>query len=106
MTSDAGDGGDGARTESRRLDLEDRTVTLRLESAMWQGLDDAAEREGLTTAAVVGMVDRARGRQALPAALRVFAVAYFRRRAIGTNRGPGPSAALTQGLSAVAEGGR
>ncbi|MEQ8965434.1 MAG: ribbon-helix-helix domain-containing protein [Azospirillaceae bacterium] len=91
----------------RDLTLDGRTVTVALETAVWDALDAAARDGDRTTDALAALVDRARGGGDLATALSVFAVAYWRVRSREGDRTPrpGPSPALTAGLAAVAEAG-
>ena len=65
----------------RNVTLVDRRTSLRLEPAMWEALEEVCRREGLTIHELSTVVDARRSESTLTAAMRVFALDYFRRAA-------------------------
>ena len=73
----ASEGRDGA-VAKRSLDVAGHRTSISLEQAFWSGLRDIAAERGLSVAALVAEVDRARGPSNLSSALRVFVLARYR----------------------------
>ena len=65
-----------ARDLKRSLTIAGHRTSLSLEPEFWQALQDAAQAEKKTIAALVGEVDRIRGTRNLSSAVRVW---LFRR---------------------------
>ncbi len=63
---------------NRNVIIGERRTSLRLEPALWDALDEACRREGMTRHELCTRIDR-RGRASiLTAAVRVFIVSYFK----------------------------
>lgn len=58
-----------------------RRTSLRLEPAMWEALEEICWREARSLHDLVTQVDRTRRESTLTAAIRVFALSYFRQAA-------------------------
>jgi predicted DNA-binding ribbon-helix-helix protein len=63
---------------SRNVSIAGRRTSLRLEPAMWDALGEIARRERMTVHQLCSEVDRRRQESSLTAAIRVFALSYFR----------------------------
>lgn len=63
---------------NRNVTLRGRRTSLRLEMAMWEGLEEICQREQLTIHEVCALVENQRGSLSLTAAVRVFILTYFR----------------------------
>ncbi len=63
---------------NRNITIGGRRTSLRLEPALWDALDEACRREGLTRHELCTRIDRRRLASTLTAAVRVFVVSYFR----------------------------
>lgn len=68
--------------EKRSVSLAGHRTSVALEPSFWAALEAAAERRGLTLAALVAEIDAGRADPAIPlaSALRVFALAEAQRR--------------------------
>jgi len=64
--------------KSRNVILDDRRTSLRLELAIWDALEEICAREGITLNQLCMRVERQRGPRSLAAAIRVYALQYFR----------------------------
>ena len=62
----------------RRVPNGDRVTTVRLEAGIWEALDEIATREGLMVNEVCQRAAAEAGGRHLAAALRVYALRYFR----------------------------
>lgn len=62
----------------RNVTIAGQRTSVRLRSSEWDGLLVIALREGCTVSDVVAEIDRRRGTASLAAALRVFAISYFK----------------------------
>jgi len=71
----------------RTLVINGRRTTVRLETGMWDALDEIAEREGWDIPNLCSLIDRQRVRAGLAPSIRVFIAAYYRR---ATNLNPQP----------------
>lgn len=69
------------RPVKRSFTLSGHRTSISLEAAFWDGLRDAAAAEGVSLAVLVGRIDRQRGDAGLSGAVRVWVLAYFRRKA-------------------------
>jgi predicted DNA-binding ribbon-helix-helix protein len=63
---------------SRNVSIRGRRTSLRLEPAMWDALAEIARRERMTVHQLCAAVDGRRQESSLTAAIRVFALTYFR----------------------------
>jgi predicted DNA-binding ribbon-helix-helix protein len=63
---------------SRNVSIHGRRTSLRLEPAMWDALGEIARRERMTVHQLCTEVDDRRQESSLTAAIRVFALSYFR----------------------------
>lgn len=63
---------------SRNVSIRGRRTSLRLEPAMWDALAEIARRERMTVHALCTAIDERRRESSLTAAIRVFALSYFR----------------------------
>lgn len=83
---------------SRTLCFGKRRVTVSLEPAFWEAMDDIARRERLTFPALCAEIEEVRPVEVtLTAAIRVFVVAYHR--ALGEPPGLMPSVGGVQSLT-------
>jgi predicted DNA-binding ribbon-helix-helix protein len=57
-------------------------ASISLEAPFWEALKDATRSEGLSLAALIKRIDTERGAAGLSSAVRVWALDYFRTRAI------------------------
>lgn len=62
----------------RNVVVNGRRTSVRMEPAMWDALAEICAREGRTLNEICSMVDKRRGEMGLTAALRVFAICFFR----------------------------
>lgn len=95
-----------AKTSARPLKhsfaLSGHRTSISLEAAFWDALRNAAKAEGMSLAALVGRIDRARGGAGLSSAIRVWVLDHVRRNAgagqtqaiAGPSAGPVASASL------------
>lgn len=58
----------------RSVNLSGHATSLALEPEFWAVLDEAAAREGISLAALIGRIDGGRGGRALASACRVYAL--------------------------------
>jgi predicted DNA-binding ribbon-helix-helix protein len=65
---------------ARNVMVGKRRTSVRLEAAMWDALHEIGEREGKTLNELVTQIDRQRRESSLTAAIRVFALIWFRDR--------------------------
>ncbi len=63
---------------NRNVTIGGRRTSLRLEPALWDALDEACRREGMTRHELCTTIDRPGRASTLTAAVRVFIVSYFR----------------------------
>ena len=63
---------------NRNVTIDGRRTSLRLESALWDALEEIGQRENRTRNQLCGMIDGCRHASSLTAAVRVFIVNYFR----------------------------
>lgn len=63
---------------SRNISLAGRRTSLRLERAVWDALDEIAQREGRTINEICSLVDRMRTERTLTASVRVYVLDYYR----------------------------
>lgn len=63
---------------NRNVVIGGHRTSMRLESSMWEALEEIAAREGLSVSQLCEQVDRRRRQSSLTAAMRVFIVSYFR----------------------------
>lgn len=73
-----GEGAIDARLVVRNIAIDGRRTSVRLEDDMWQALCDIARRHGTSVNNVCSLVDKRRGNSSLTAALRAFALRYYR----------------------------
>ncbi len=69
------------RPRKRSFSLKGHQTSISLEEPFWDALREAAEREGTTLAALVADIDASRGDEGLSGAVRMWILAYFRRKA-------------------------
>lgn len=62
----------------RNVTIEGQRTSVRLRSIEWEALVEIAQREDRTISDVVAEIDHRRGAASLAAALRVFAIGYFK----------------------------
>lgn len=62
----------------RNVRVKGRRTSLRLETAMWEALEDIAEREGTTMADLLTEIAAGQNESSFTASVRVFALCYFR----------------------------
>ena len=69
------------RPIKRSFSLRGHRTSISLEAPFWEGLREAALREGISLAALVAKIDENRGNAGLSSAVRVFILDYFRKTA-------------------------
>jgi len=72
-----------ARLTVRNVVVDGRRTSVRLEADMWQALCDIAQCHGMRVNEICSLVARRRAHSSLTAALRAFALRYFRNAAGG-----------------------
>ena len=72
------DGHRASTLVSRNVTVNARRTSLRLEPPMWDALTEIARRENMTIHQLCALVDARRHESSLTAAIRVFALSYFR----------------------------
>jgi predicted DNA-binding ribbon-helix-helix protein len=75
-----------ARLMVRNIVVGGRRTSVRLEADMWQALCDIARRHQASVNEICTLVSQRRGGSSLTAALRAFALRYFRIAASGIDR--------------------
>jgi predicted DNA-binding ribbon-helix-helix protein len=60
--------------KKRSFTLSGHRTSVALEAEFWAVIDQAAEREGKSLAALVAQIDASRGPRALASALRLYAL--------------------------------
>jgi predicted DNA-binding ribbon-helix-helix protein len=65
-------------TAVRRVVIEGRKTSVRLEAVMWDALADIAERKGRTIEDLLSEIDRNRTAPNRTAAIRAYVVAFYR----------------------------
>jgi len=70
---------------ARNVTVAGRRTSVRLEPEMWEALQEITQRQGVTLHQLCTEISRARGLSSLTAAIRAYALAYFRSAA--TERG-------------------
>jgi len=63
---------------NRNIKVANHRTSMRLERSMWNALEEIAEREGKSIHDLATLVDSRRNESSLTAAMRVFALSYFR----------------------------
>lgn len=66
------------RPVKRSFSIRGHRTSISLEAAFWDALREAAVREGISLAALVGRIDEGRGRAGLSSAVRIWILGYFR----------------------------
>ena len=81
------DGGQVLRRQStlkvRNVRIGRRRTSLRLETAMWEALQDIADRERITQNELLTEIAEGQSESSFTASVRVFTLNYFRRLAGG-----------------------
>ncbi len=62
----------------RNVRVQGRRTSLRLETAMWEALEEITERENITLANLLTEVASGQNESSFTASVRVFALCYFR----------------------------
>ncbi|MFV3129865.1 ribbon-helix-helix domain-containing protein [Niveispirillum sp. KHB5.9] len=70
----------GLRVECRHILIGNELNAIELHAASWLALDDIAAREGISVDALVRTVRTREPRMALPTALELFCIRYWRER--------------------------
>ena len=85
---------------ARNVTVAGRRTSLRMEPEMWDALQEAAAREGLSLHEFCTAVARRRGAYSMTAAIRVHLLGYFRDAATEAgHRGAGHSKPSAKGSS-------
>lgn len=63
---------------SRNVTIAGHRTSIRLEAHMWEAFDEICQREGLSAHELCAMIDEKRHNSSRTAAVRAFAVHYFR----------------------------
>lgn len=75
-----------SRPVKRSFSIKGHRTSISLEAPFWEALRDAAAEQGVTLATLVAKIDGARGDDSgLSTAVRVWILAYYRRRAVLTS---------------------
>lgn len=74
------------RPKKRSVVISGHATSVSLEDEFWQALSEIAAERGLSLAALLSEIDRARGGASLSSAARVHVVGWLRRRARGAER--------------------
>jgi predicted DNA-binding ribbon-helix-helix protein len=67
--------------KKRSVTIKGHRTSITLEDAFWRALREVSEAEGRSIPLIIGEIDRARGKSSLSAAIRVYLLEYFKRRA-------------------------
>lgn len=67
-----------AQMQTRNIMIADRRTTIRLETAMWDALDQLCEKEGMTRHILCTRIDGIRGSANRAQAVRAAVINYFR----------------------------
>jgi predicted DNA-binding ribbon-helix-helix protein len=62
----------------RNVTIDGRRTSLRLESAIWHGLEEICRRERIDFQQICNLIEQNRDRASRTSALRIFIVNYFR----------------------------
>ena len=62
----------------RNVTISGRRTSLRLESAIWQGLEEICRREKIGSQEICNLVENHRDQASRTSAIRIFVVNYFR----------------------------
>jgi predicted DNA-binding ribbon-helix-helix protein len=68
------------RPVKRSFSLQGHRTSISLEAPFWDALKDAAEKEGLSLAALVARIDETRNGAGLSGAVRIWILDYVRRK--------------------------
>ncbi len=71
---------DTARPVKRSFAIRGHRTSISLEAPFWDALKEAAQREGVSLAALVSKIDEERGGASLSGAVRVWILGYASRR--------------------------
>lgn len=71
------------RPEKRSFSIQGHRTSISLESPFWLALKQAAAEDGMTLAALINSIDRARGDSGLSSAVRVWLLQRLQFRANG-----------------------
>ena len=95
------DGGQALRRQStlkvRNVRIGRRRTSLRLESAMWDALQEISEREGVTQNELLTGIAQGQSESSFTASVRVFTLNYFRSLAAGAPGAEGQAAGHAAG---------
>jgi len=67
-----------SRQVSRNVVVSGRRTSMRLESSLWDALEEIARREGGSVNELCGRIDSRRGEMSLTGAVRAALVSYYR----------------------------
>jgi predicted DNA-binding ribbon-helix-helix protein len=67
-----------SRPVKRSFSIRGHRTSISLEAAFWDALREAAQREGISLAALVARIDEGRGSAGLSSAVRIWILGYFR----------------------------
>ncbi len=70
---------DAARPVKRSFSIRGHRTSISLEAPFWDALKEAAQREGLSLAALVARIDEERGGAGLSGAVRIWILRHARR---------------------------
>ena len=70
-----------SRQVSRNVVVSGRRTSMRLESSLWDALEEIARREGGSVNELCGRIDSRRGDMSLTGAVRAALVSYYRKMA-------------------------
>ena len=84
-----------ASRATRNVTVGGHRTSMRLETVLWDALEDICQREGRDLDEISGLVHRRRGDSSFTAAMRVFIVSYYR----AVLKGDGPLEAAIESIS-------
>ncbi len=70
-----------SRPVKRSFSLQGHRTSISLEAPFWDALKEAAEKEGVSLAALVARIDETRNGAGLSGAVRIWILDYVRRKA-------------------------
>lgn len=74
-----------SRPVKRSFTLHGHRTSISLEAPFWEALKEAADREGVSLAALVARIDDTREKAGLSSAVRIWILQYMRNAAASTN---------------------
>ena len=88
-----------SRLQSRNVTVDGHRTSLRLETDVWDALEEICSREGLSVHEVCTLVEHRRAGSSRTAAVRAFILGYYREAASDTGHSRAGHGAMRQGDS-------